>query len=125
MTVVFIIEISPAPGIWELHNQNYYKTEKEAQEEADKMLDTIKNKLKKDWGVRVRALLPVGDEFEMEVQHAMSMLCDCVPYDDPDYHSKLRKMAEGAVRDMHDPNSGYNQMCREHDKLLEEGKIDH
>lgn len=125
MTIVYIIELSLEPGIWGLYNQSYYKTEKEAQEAADKLFGTIKNKLKKDGGVRVRALFPMGDEFEMEVQHAMEMLCDCVPYDDPDYHSKLRNMAEGAVRDMYDPNSSYNQMCKEHDKLLEEGKIDH
>ena len=62
--------------------------------------------------------------FEAEVQNTMSILCDCVPYDDPDYHSKLRNMAEGVVRDMNDPNSSYNKMCEEHDRLLAEGKID-
>ena len=63
--------------------------------------------------------------FNMEVEHAMEHLADCVPYGDPHYHENLRKIAENYVKELWDPNSKLNQICRTHDQALKEGKIDH
>lgn len=98
---IYIIELSQMPGAWEVFGSHYFRTEEAAQKLADELDDKYNKHMKKGWGVRVNAMLPRGDEFEIEVQHAMDMLCDCIPYDDPDYHNKLRKMAEGAVRNIH------------------------
>jgi len=38
------------------------------------------------------------EEKELEIQHAMVHLSDLIPYDDPEYDEKLRRMAEAAVR---------------------------
>lgn len=63
--------------------------------------------------------------FNMEVEHAMDVLADCIPYSDPNYHENLRKAAEQYVKDSWDPNSELNRICREHDKMLEAGEIDY
>ena len=63
--------------------------------------------------------------FNIEVEHAMGHLADCVPYGDPNYHENLRKIAENYVKQMWDPNSQLNQICRAHDQALEAGEIDH
>lgn len=55
---------------------------------------------------------------ELEIVHAMSMLSDLIPYDDPDYQGKLRRMAEGVVGMENDPN--LISLCEVHDKLLDE-----
>ena len=62
--------------------------------------------------------------FNMEVEHAMDILADCIPYDDPNYHENLRKAAEQYVKESWDPNSELNRICREHDQALEAGEID-
>lgn len=63
-------------------------------------------------------------EKELEIQYAMLHMSDLIPYDDPDYDNKLRKMAESYVNDLHNPDSELNRISKEHDRMLEEGKID-
>lgn len=62
--------------------------------------------------------------FNIDVEHAMDHLADCVPYGDPHYHENLRMIAENYVKEMWDPNSQLNKICRAHEKALEERKID-
>ena len=59
------------------------------------------------------------EEFEAEVQNTMCIICDCVPYDTPDYHEEVRRRAEGIVRELNDPDSETNRIAREHDALLD------
>jgi hypothetical protein len=62
---------------------------------------------------------------EIEIQHTMDILADMIPYDDPEYSSKLRQLAEHTVEQMHHHDFDYELMCKEHDRLLELGVIDH
>ena len=64
------------------------------------------------------------EEFEAEVQNTMRIICDCVPYDTPNYHEEVRRRAEGIVRELNDPDSETNRIAREHDALLEAGIIE-
>ena len=64
------------------------------------------------------------EEFNMEVEHAMDILSDCILYSDPNYWEHLRQAAEQYVKDCWDPNSELNRICAEHDKMLDEGLID-
>lgn len=64
------------------------------------------------------------EEFEEEVQNTMCIICDCVPYDTPDYYEDVRRRAEGIVRELNDPNSETNRIAREHDALLDAGIIE-
>ena len=52
------------------------------------------------------------ETFNMEVEHAMDILSDCIPYDDQNYWEHLRQTAEQYVKDYWDPNSELNRMCR-------------
>jgi hypothetical protein len=64
------------------------------------------------------------EDFNMEVEHAMDILADCIPYDDPNYLEHLRQMSEQCVKDCWDPNSELNKICGKHDEMLDEGLID-
>lgn len=64
------------------------------------------------------------EEFEAEVQSTMCIICDCVPYDTPDYHREVRRLAEGIVRELDDPDSETNRIARERNALLDAGIIE-
>ena len=64
------------------------------------------------------------EEFEAEVQNTMCIICDCVPYDTPDYNEEVRRRAEGIVLELNDPDSETNRIAREHDALLDAGVIE-
>ena len=64
------------------------------------------------------------EAFEAEVEHSMDHLADCIPYNDPNYDENLRKAGEHYVKEVWDPNSWLNQVCREHDEALERGEIE-
>ena len=55
--------------------------------------------------------------FEEEIQHAMDIIADLVPYDTPNYDEVLRRMAEQYVREINDPNSELNRAVRWNDKF--------
>lgn len=44
---------------------------------------------------------------------------DSFPYDDPLYEEKLLAAAEHYADEVLDPNSELNQLCRQHDEMLE------
>ena len=55
-------------------------------------------------------------------------LADLIPYDDPNYEEKLNQWAEeSAENDIH-PNPEFEayieNLCEEHDRMLEEGLLD-
>lgn len=58
---------------------------------------------------------------EEEIDFAMEMIRDLIPYDTPNFEQKLREMAIGCLQAEHDPN--LISLCEEHDRLLEEGKL--
>jgi len=60
------------------------------------------------------------EEKEFEIQHAMEHLSDLVPYNDPEYDVKLRRMAEAAVQPWDDDLIA---LCEEHDKLLDDEEL--
>ena len=62
---------------------------------------------------------------EIEIQHTMDILADMIPYDDPEYSSKLRQLAEHTVEQMNNPSYEMQWIIEEHDRLLELGVIDH
>ena len=53
------------------------------------------------------------EEFEAEVQGTIDLICDCVPYDTPNYHEEVRRLAEDIVRELHDPDSETNRIARD------------
>lgn len=40
------------------------------------------------------------EQFEAEVQNTMCIICDCVPYNTPNYHEEVRRRAENIARDL-------------------------
>jgi hypothetical protein len=60
------------------------------------------------------------EEKELEIQHAMAHLSDLIPYDDPEYDEKLRRMAEAAVRPWDDDLIA---LCEEHDNMIDEFEL--
>jgi hypothetical protein len=71
----------------------------------------------------INFLVMSNEDFNIEVEHAMDILSDCIPYNDQNYLEHLRQMAEQYVKDCHDPNSELNKICGKHDEMLDEGLI--
>ena len=69
---------------------------------------------------RANAIEEAEATFNMEVEHAMDILADCIPYSDPNYNARLRQAAEQYVKDCWDPNSELNRICRAHDERLDD-----
>lgn len=59
---------------------------------------------------------------EQEIDFAMEMIRDLIPYDTPNYAKKLREMAIGCLQAENDPN--LISLCEEHDRMLENGELD-
>ena len=59
---------------------------------------------------------------EEEIDFAMEMIRDLIPYDTPHYEQRLREMAIGCLRAEKDPN--LISLCEEHDRMLENGELD-
>ena len=57
------------------------------------------------------------EEFEAEVLNTMCIICDCIPYDTPNYREVVRRRAEEIVRELNDPDSETNRIAREHDAI--------
>ena len=58
---------------------------------------------------------------EQEIDFAMEMIRDLIPYDTPNYAKRLREMAIGCLRAENDPN--LISLCEEHDRMLENGEL--
>lgn len=54
---------------------------------------------------------------EQEIDFAMEMIRDLIPYDTPNYAQRLREMAIGCLQAENDPD--LISLCEEHDRLLE------
>ena len=59
---------------------------------------------------------------EEEIDFAMEMIRDLIPYDTSNYAKKLREMAIGCLRAENNPN--LISLCEEHDRMLENGELD-
>lgn len=59
---------------------------------------------------------------EEEIDFAMEMIRDLIPYDTPNYMQKVREMAIGCLQAENDPN--LISLCEEHDRMLENGELD-
>ena len=59
---------------------------------------------------------------EEEIDFAMEMIRDLIPYDTPNYAKRLREMAIGCLRAENDPD--LIALCEEHDRMLENGELD-
>ena len=59
---------------------------------------------------------------EEEIDFAMEMIRDLIPYDAPNYAQRLREMAIGCLQAENDPN--LISLCEEHDRMLENGELD-
>ena len=60
------------------------------------------------------------EEFEAEVQGTIGIVCDCIPYDTPNYHEEVRRLAEDIVRELNDPDSETNRIASEFDNKTNE-----
>ena len=57
-----------------------------------------------------------------EIDFAMEMIRDLIPYDTPHYEQRLREMAIGCLEAENDPN--LISLCEEHDRMLANGELD-
>ena len=73
------------------------------------------------------------ERFNAEVEHAISIACDLIPYDSPTYEDDVIKAAIGFVQSLYDPDfismakaheMAFDAMCKEHDEMLERGELD-
>ena len=73
------------------------------------------------------------EDFNTEVEHAISIACDLVPYDDPNYDDEVVHLAIAYVQSLYDPDfitmakaheMAFDALCKEHDEMLERGELD-
>lgn len=62
------------------------------------------------------------EDKEACIMHNMDILSDIIPYSSPNYNSELRKLAELCYDNKNDSEIG--ELCKRHDKMLDEGLID-
>ena len=60
---------------------------------------------------------------EEELEYYKIQLSDLIPYDDPKYEEKLTAMARSCMNSFNDPD--FQKLCEYHDRMLEEGDIEH
>lgn len=60
------------------------------------------------------------EDKELEIQYAMERLSDLIPYNDPEYDEKLRRMAEEAIQPWSDDLIA---LCEVHNKLLDDKEL--
>lgn len=73
------------------------------------------------------------ERFNAEVEHAISIACDLIPYNTPNYEDEVIKLAIAFVQSIYDPEfismakaheQAFEALCKEHDEMLERGELD-
>jgi hypothetical protein len=73
------------------------------------------------------------EDFNAEVEHAISIACDLVPYDSPNYDDEVVRLAIAYVQCLYDPDfismakaheMAFDALCKEHDEMLGRGELD-
>lgn len=65
------------------------------------------------------------DQYQAYIDYAIDIYSDMVPYDEPEYESKLMQIAMSyADMEMYGYPPEFEDICRQHDEMLERGELD-
>ena len=59
-----------------------------------------------------------------EYEHTWDIVADMVPYSDPDYKQKVHEMVLSVLWSEKHPDPYLEEVCKQHDEMLEQGLIE-
>ena len=61
---------------------------------------------------------------QMEYDDVYGAVCDLIPYDDPEYEKKVHETVLSILWSEKHPDPYLEEICKQHDDMLDEGLID-